>query len=145
MPWGCLYSTVDTVADHSVVSVSVTNVQRIRCIVVWLIQFQIILSFIIVSVTNVLRICCIVVLLIQFQIILSFIIVSVTNALRMCCMGERCFRINCHCICVRCKNCEDCARTWGQGGMAMTLASKAAGMVKYPLEKSTCLHLRLKC
>ncbi len=64
-----------------------------------------------------------------------------SNAVNMCCTGERCFRINCHCMCVRCRSCVECERQWGAGGIGELLAGHALGTLSpFLLSNATTLH-----
>ena len=45
----------------------------------------------------------------------------------MCCTGRRCYRINCHCICHRCRSCDICAPGSMGAGIGLTLGAAAVG------------------
>ncbi|KAI0208519.1 hypothetical protein LSAT2_006813 [Lamellibrachia satsuma] len=45
----------------------------------------------------------------------------------MCCTSSRCYRINCHCICHRCRSCGVCAPGSGGAGIGLALGASALG------------------
>ena len=56
---------------------------------------------------------------------------ATNHVITMCCSGMRCHMKTCSCVCMRCRNCDDCSHPFGIG-MGSVVAGTIAG-------KSVCL------